>query len=88
MIRRIVVLAMMLVAVLLPTTALAQSRPGTRVISTHTLPDTPLGAFQNARLPGSIVNDRKFLLGGIGSDLWRSSTDPAGDWLARLSDDR
>ena len=80
MIRRLVAITLILVAALVPTTALAQARPGSRVVSTFTLPDTPLGAVQNAKLAGSISNDRKFLLGGIGSDLWRSSTDPAGEY--------
>src|ERR1051325_11105147 len=48
---------------------------------TYTLPDTPLGAFQNSVLPGSILatdpigggpGDHGFLLGSIGSGLFRS----------------
>jgi hypothetical protein len=41
------------------------------VIATYTLPETPIKPFQNAVLPGSVANDRKVLLGSIGSDLWR-----------------
>lgn len=52
------------------------------VTDTYTLPDTPIGAFQNALLPNSIDNDRKMLLGGLGSDLWHGSTDAAGEfWM-------
>ena len=41
-----------------------------KVIATYTLPDTPIKPFQTAVLPGSIANDRKVLLGSVGSDLW------------------
>ena len=48
----------------------------------YTLPDTPLAAFQNARLPESIANDRKVLLGSIGSDLWHGADDPRDEfWM-------
>jgi hypothetical protein len=47
-----------------------------KITAVYTLPDTPIAAFQNARLPGSITNDRKMLLGGIGSDLWHQPGDP------------
>ncbi len=56
-----------------------------RVVATFTLPDTPLAKFQNAKLPNSIANDRKILLGGIGSDLWRSPSD-APDELWMVTD--
>lgn len=47
-----------------------------------TFPDLPVAALQNSRLPGSINNDRQLLLGGVGSDLWRSPSDPAGEfWM-------
>ncbi|MBI3470291.1 MAG: esterase-like activity of phytase family protein [Candidatus Solibacter usitatus] len=45
------------------------------VTSTYTLPDIPLGQFQNSVLPGTITNDRNFLLGGVGSGLWRHPED-------------
>ena len=48
----------------------------------HTLPDVPLAAFQNAKLPGSVTNDRNLLLGGIGSDLWHGPGDPPDEfWM-------
>ena len=43
---------------------------------TYTLPSIPLGEFQNSILPGSIDNDRKILLGGIGSSLFHDRKDP------------
>jgi hypothetical protein len=53
-----------------------------RVSAVHTLPDLPIAAFQNAKLPGSVMNDRTLLLGGIGSDLWHSLGDPADQfWM-------
>jgi hypothetical protein len=48
----------------------------------YTLPDTPLAAFQNARLPDSLTNDRKILLGSIGSDLWHGADEPRDEfWM-------
>jgi hypothetical protein len=53
-----------------------------KVIATYTLPDTPIKPFQNAVLPGSVANDRKVLLGSIGSDLWRGPKDPHDEfWM-------
>ena len=53
-----------------------------KVIATYTLPDTPIKPFQTAVLPGSIVNDRKVLLGSVGSDLWRGPNDPQDEfWM-------
>ena len=40
------------------------------VTKTSTLPDIPLGEFQNALLPGSIEDDRGVNLGSIGSGLF------------------
>jgi hypothetical protein len=55
---------------------------GSRIVAVYKLPDLPLGAFQNARWPASISNDRKILLGSIGSDLWRGPGDPDGEfWM-------
>jgi hypothetical protein len=52
------------------------------LLNTYVLPDTPLGAFQNGYLPGSITNDRQVNLGGIGSGLWRAPGDPADEfWM-------
>ncbi|MFE3032852.1 esterase-like activity of phytase family protein [Streptomyces canus] len=44
-----------------------------RVVRTATLGDTPLGAFSNGLLPGTVDDDRGVDLGGIGSDIY-----PAG----------
>ncbi|MFN8497461.1 MAG: esterase-like activity of phytase family protein [Anaerolineae bacterium] len=64
-----------------PTKPSAQGGQAT-VVGAYTLPDTPIAEFQNALLPGTVDNDRKLLLGGIGSDLWRGSNDPAGEfWM-------
>jgi hypothetical protein len=53
-----------------------------RIIGNFTLPDTPIQAFQNTRLPGSIADDHKVLLGSIGSDLWRGPNDNVGEfWM-------
>jgi Esterase-like activity of phytase len=53
-----------------------------KVIATYTLPDTPIKPFQNAALPSSVANDRKVLLGSVGSDLWHGPTDPQDEfWM-------
>ena len=65
-------------AVLIPNPSFAQDK----VIATYALPDTPIKSFQNGVLPGSVVNDRKVLLGSIGSDLWRGPKDPRDEfWM-------
>src|SRR5262245_39963991 len=53
-----------------------------KIIATYTLPDIPLGPFQNAVLPHSIANDRKLQVGSIGSDIWHGPNDlPNEFWL-------
>ena len=53
-----------------------------KVSATYTLADLPIAPFQNALLPASVTNDRKVLLGSVGSDLWRNPSDPAGEfWM-------
>jgi hypothetical protein len=65
-------------AALIPQPSSAQDK----VVATYTLPDTPIKAFQNAVLPGSVVNDRKVLLGSVGSDLWHGPKDPPNEfWM-------
>ena len=44
-----------------------------KIIATYTLPDTPIKPLQNAALPSSVANDRKVLLGSVGSDLWHGA---------------
>lgn len=45
-------------------------------------PEISIKKFQNAKFPGSVANDRKVLLGSVGSDLWRSSSDAPGEfWM-------
>ncbi|WP_371407091.1 esterase-like activity of phytase family protein [Kribbella sp. NBC_00662] len=46
---------------------------GPKVVGTATLPDISLGKFSNSLIRGSVDNDRKVDLGGIGSDIF-----PAG----------
>jgi Esterase-like activity of phytase len=53
-----------------------------KVIATYTLPDIPIKEFQNKQFPKSVANDRKVLLGSIGSDLWRGPKDPRDEfWM-------
>jgi Esterase-like activity of phytase len=52
------------------------------IIATFTLPEMPLGPFQNAALPNSIATDRKLQVGAIGSDMWHGPNDPPNEfWL-------
>ena len=75
-------LLMMGTALLKPRTAIAQQ--SSEVIAVYTLPDIPLGPFQNEVLPGTIENDLGFLLGSVGSGLWRNrGQDPSNEfWMA------
>lgn len=57
-------------------------RAQSKVIATYTFPDTPIKDFQNKSLNNSIVNDRKVLLGSVGSDLWHGPADPRDEfWM-------
>jgi hypothetical protein len=56
--------------------------PAASVVARHVLPDLAIATAQNAVLPGSVQNDRKILLGGVGSDLWRARNDPPNEfWM-------
>lgn len=56
--------------------------PPARVVATFTLPALPLGKWQNERWPKSIEDDRGFMLGGAGSDLWHGPGDDDDEfWL-------
>lgn len=71
-------ISLVFVAALVPHPTFAQDK----VIATYTLPDTPIKQFQNAVLPGSVANDRKVLLGSVGSDLWHGPKDPRDEfWM-------
>jgi hypothetical protein len=57
----------------------AATAPG-QLAAVATFPAVSVADHQNRRLPGSIGNDRGLLLGGVGSDLWRAASDPAGEY--------
>jgi hypothetical protein len=62
--------------------AAGQSATGATVSAKYTLAEMPLGEAQNSVLKGSITNDRKMLLGGIGSDVWHGPSDAANElWM-------
>ncbi|HVO95093.1 MAG TPA: esterase-like activity of phytase family protein [Terriglobales bacterium] len=66
------------VAGLLAVAAASAAAPGAaqnKVQSTHTLPDLSIKEFQNRYFKGSVPNDRKVLLGSVGSDLWHGTGD-------------
>jgi len=53
-----------------------------RIVGISQFPPISIKDFQNAKFAGSVANDRKVLLGSVGSDLWRGSTDAAGEfWM-------
>lgn len=53
-----------------------------KLLSTHTFPDLSIKEFQNKHLKNSVANDRKVLLGSVGSDLWHGATDPRDEfWM-------
>jgi hypothetical protein len=52
-----------------------------RVTDIYTFPNIPIKEFHKV-IPGSIANDRKLLLGSVGSDLWRGPKDPCDEfWM-------
>ena len=58
--------------------ALAQNK----VIATYAFPEIPIKEFQNKKFPGSVANDRKVLLGSVGSDLWHDPKDSRDEfWM-------
>lgn len=59
-----------------PTTEVNAAPPtsANKILSSHVLPDLRLGAVQNGVLPGSILNDRGNMLGGL-SDLFPAEED-------------
>src|SRR3954470_19333147 len=67
-----------LLSAAVPRSVLSQDR----ILNTYTVPPIPIKEFQNKKLPGSVPNDRKVLLGSMGSDLWRGPKDPADEfWM-------
>ena len=53
-----------------------------QIKAVYRFPDLSIKEFQNAKFPGSVVNDRNVLLGSVGSDLWRSTSDAPGEfWM-------
>ena len=47
-----------------------------RLLQVATFPDIPIAQALNKVIPGLVDNDRKLMLGGVGSDLWHSPDDP------------
>jgi hypothetical protein len=60
----------------------AAAAPAAQVVAAALFPDLPIAGVQNARLPDSVKDDHQILLGGVGSDLWRTPADPPGElWM-------
>lgn len=81
--RRLIPLAVLILGLVAVTPWLRDVRAsGGQVSAVYTLPDLPLMRISNEAIPGSVKNDRLFLLGGIGSDLWHGPTDAGGEfWM-------
>ena len=53
-----------------------------KVIGNYTFAETPIKEFQNKLFPNSVANDRKVLLGSVGSDLWHGPKDARDEfWM-------
>lgn len=53
-----------------------------KVTATYTFPEIAIKDFQNKKFPGSVANDRKVLLGSVGSDLWHDPNGPRDEfWM-------
>lgn len=62
--------------------ATPEAAPGVDVVATYILPELRIGEFENGLTADSVANDRGFLLGGIGSDLWHGPSDaPDEFWM-------
>jgi hypothetical protein len=61
----------------------AQAAPAqNKVTATYTFPAIAIKDFQNKKFPGSVANDRKVLLGSVGSDLWHDPNGPRDEfWM-------
>ena len=62
----------------MPTDLEAQAK----VEAVYQFPSVPIREFQNGKIAGSVSNDRRVLLGSVGSDLWRGTSDAPGEfWM-------
>ena len=60
----------------------SQGRAQAKVQAVYQFPPVPIREFQNGKFAGSVANDRKILLGSVGSDLWRGANDAPGEfWM-------
>lgn len=56
--------------------------PTPTIIKAYNLPNISISSVMSNVLPNTIINDRKILLGGVGSGLWRNANDPANEfWM-------
>jgi len=56
--------------------SMQESLAHNEILGSYTFPDMPIKEFQNRIIPGQITNDRKVLLGSVGSDLWHAPKEP------------
>jgi plastocyanin len=61
--------------------SIAAQESDAAILATYTYADVPLAEAQASALPAyPIADDRGFLLGGVGSDLWGAPDDPVGEY--------
>ena len=60
----------------MPTDLQAQAK----VEAVYQFPSVPIREFQNGKIAGSVTNDRKVLLGSVGSALWRAANDAPSEF--------
>ena len=66
------------IAILFVIASVGAAAPGAaqnKLLSSHNFPDLSIKEFQNKYFTNSVVNDRKVLLGSVGSDLWHGPGD-------------
>ena len=60
----------------------AVAAPAGQIVAAALFPDLSVASVQNARLPGTVTDDRQILLGAVGSDIWHSPGDPPDElWM-------
>ena len=78
LIRFVIFVSINLVSLMDPVRLHAQAK----IEAVHQFPTLSIREFQNAKFSGSVSNDRKVLLGSVGSDLWRGPDDAPGEfWM-------
>lgn len=80
-IARVLLPVVLIIVLVAAGSAFAQEAAG-EIIGTYTLPDLAIADVLNTAIPETVPGDRGILVGGVGSDLWRSAEDAADEfWM-------